>query len=267
MIKQATTLLLFFGLFCATSMAQTTPGSTSTPSSTANQALMGKNLIKLNLSGLAFQNYIAQYERVLNQKQSVALTIGIAPNVPIPFKSTLLSDFGQNSDARRAIQTTVYSKTTVTLEYRFYFSGKAPKGFYFAPFLRYMNMSQSQDYTFTPSDGKLHTAHMSSNFSGFGAGFLLGSQFPIGKHFAIDWWIIGPFYGTKINATFVGTDPQMGDMSAQDLANVKSDIENIKLPLYKTSAVLTPGPNTIQANITGPYYGIRAMGICLVYRF
>jgi hypothetical protein len=263
MIKRLTFpmyLVLVFGL---NTMSQTvTP-----PTPQAVNTLFGKNLIKFNVTGVIVQDYTLQYERVLSKGQSIALTVGISPNVPLPFKSTLLSDFGGNSDAKRAILTTVYKKYNITLEYRFYFNGNAPKGLYFAPFLRYMDMSQSQYYTFTPSDGKLHTAHMTSQFSGFGAGFLIGDQFLIGQHWAIDWWIVGPFYGTKINADFVGTDPQMGDMTAQDLANVVNDIEKIKLPLYKTTAVLTQATNTIEAKITGPYYGIRAFGLCLAYRF
>jgi len=238
-----------------------------TPVTAKDIPLINKNLIKFNLSGVVLNSYTLQYERVLNRKQSIALTIGASPNVSLPFRSTLLKDFGNNEDAKRAIETTVFTKYTATLEYRFYFSGKAPKGLYFAPFVRYMNMKLSQDYTFTPSDGRLHTAHMNSQFNGFGAGFLIGDQFLIGPHWAIDWWIVGPFYGTNITADFIGTDPQMDDMSQQDLANLKSNIEGVKLPLYTTTATVTPATNTVEAKLVGPYYGVRAFGVCVAYRF
>ena len=238
------------------SIAQTLPDSVK------------KNLIKINLSGLIVQQYTLQYERVVNKSQSIALTISVAPNTPLPFKQTLLNDFGGNEDAKRAIETTVFTKYTGTLEYRFYTGGgHAPKGFYIAPFVRYMHMSLSQDYTFTPSDDKLHTAHMTSQFGAMGAGFLLGYQFLFGRHWGIDWWILGPFFGTSINANFVGTDPQMGDMSAQDLANLKHNIESVSIPGYTVTATVTPSTNTVQAKAVGPYYGARFMGICLVYRF
>ena len=233
----------------------------------ANTPLKGRNLIKFNVSGILLNTYDLQYERVLNKKQSIALTVGIAPNVPLPFKSTLISDFGGNEDAKRAIQTTVFTRYTATLEYRFYFSGHAPRGLYFAPFLRYMDMKLDQDYTFTPSDNTLHTAHLNAMFNGFGAGFLLGDQFLLGNHWAIDWWIIGPYYGPNITADFIGVDPKMGDMSAQDLANLKSNIESVKLPLYTTTATVTQATNTVEAKLVGPYYGVRAFGICLAYRF
>jgi hypothetical protein len=264
MIKQATLAALFFLVLSIGCLnAQTVTPTSAVP----DVPLLNKNLIKFNLTGVLLNAYDLQYERVLNRKQSIAVTISASPNVPLPFKSTLLNDFGGNSDAKRAIETTEFTRYTVTAEYRFYFSGNAPKGLYFAPFLRYMNMNLSQNYTFTPSDGKLHTAHMTSEFSGFGVGFLIGDQFLIGNHWAIDWWIVGPFYGPNITADFLGTDPQMGDMDAQDLANLKNNIESVKLPLYKTTATVTPSTNTVEAKLVGPYYGIRAFGLCLAYRF
>ena len=238
------------------------------PNSQPASQPLKKNLIKFNLSGLILQQYTLQYEYVVNPHQSVALTLGIAPNTPLPFKQTLVNDFGGNADAQRAIETTVFTKYTATLEYRFYTGGgHAPKGFYIAPFFRYMHMSLSEDYTFTPSDEKLHTAHMDSKFGAMGAGFLIGYQFLIGQHWGIDWWILGPFYGTNINADFVGTDPQMGDMSPQDLANLKHNIESVKIPGYTVTATVTPSTNTVEAKAVGPYYGARFMGIALVYRF
>jgi hypothetical protein len=264
-MRKELTLFLFLGsmLLIESVSAQTIP----TPSPVLEIPLVNKNLIKFNLTGVLLNEYTLQYERVLNRKHSIAVTIGVSPAVPLPFKTTLLNDFGGNADAKRAIETTVFTRYNVTAEYRFYFSGNAPKGLYFAPFLRYMNMNLSQNYTFTPSDEKLHTAHMTAAFSGFGVGFLIGDQFLIGNHFAIDWWIIGPFYGTNITADFLGTDPQMGDMSAQDLANLKHNIESVKLPLYTTTATVTPENNTVEAKLVGPYYGIRAFGLCLAYRF
>jgi hypothetical protein len=223
-----------------------------------------KNLFKFNLSGLAVNNYTLQYERVLGAHSSLALTLSSSPNVALPFKGTLMNDFGGNSDAKRAIETTLFTKTNVTLEYRFYTGHEAPRGFYIAPFVRYMNMKLSQDYTFTPSDEILHVAHLNGQFDGFGAGVLFGYQWLLGSHWAIDWWIVGPFYGTSVTADFLGTC-NMSDMSAQDKANLANNIQSVKLPLYTTTA--TVGQNTVEAKLTGPYYGVRVMGLCLVYRF
>src|ERR1700733_16097914 len=103
-------------VFCSFLQAQNTA-----PASTQTLATLKRNIVKINLSAIAVEAYTVQYEYVVNKGQSIALTVGVSPNVPLPFKQTLLNDFSGNSDAKRAIETTVFSKYTATLEYRFYF--------------------------------------------------------------------------------------------------------------------------------------------------
>ena len=227
-------------------------------------AVVGGNVIKFNLSSLALNNYGIQYERVINPHQSIALGISISPNTGLPFKSTLLDQFGGNEDARNAIESTKFTKFTISPEYRFYMSKKgAPIGFYLTPFARYSHMSIDQDYNFTPSSGRKHTAHLTGKFSGIGGGFMLGTQFALGTKMVLDWWIVGPFIGA-MNADFHGTD-DMSDMSQADKDNLESDIESVKIPLWKTDA--TVGENTIDTKFTGPFYGVRTLGFSLGYRF
>jgi hypothetical protein len=59
----------------------------------------------------------------------------------------------------------------------------------------------------------------------------------------------------------------MGDMQPQDLANLTHNIETVKLHLYTTTATLAQVTSTMEAKLVGPYYGVRAFGICLAYRF
>jgi hypothetical protein len=224
----------------------------------------GKNVIKVNLSAIALSHYSLQYERVIKNRQSFALGFGVSPNVELPFKSNLLKQFSGNADAKTAIESTKFTKITVTPEYRFYLSKKgAPAGFYVAPFARYTHMSINQDYKFTPGSNKLHTAHLTGKFSGIGGGIMLGAQWLLGKNITLDWWIVGPFYGA-MKADFHGTD-DMSDMSVQDKAKLESDIESVDLPLWEVDA--TVGNNKIDAKLTGPFYGVRAFGVSLGYRF
>jgi hypothetical protein len=222
------------------------------------------NILKVNLSAITLHNYALQYERVLKHRQSFAIAVGVSPNVDLPFKQTLMDQFSTNQDAQRAIESTQFSKITISPEYRFYFGKKgAPSGLYLAPFARYTNMTLNQDYTYTPSNGIEHTATLKGKVSGIGAGAMLGAQWSIGKRVALDWWIIGPFIGA-MNARLHGTG-DMSDLSAQDKINLEHDIENVDLPLWKIDA--TVGNNTIDAKVTGPFYGVRAFGINLGYRF
>jgi hypothetical protein len=229
----------------------------------------GKNLVKFNFSGLFVGNYIAQYERVVGKRSSLAFTLSVAPNTGLPFKDALMEEFSDNEDAKAAIESTLYTKYNFTLEYRFYLSKGAPKGFYLAPFLRYMNMELEQDYPFTPSDGKQHVATVSSKFGAFGGGLMVGTQWTIKKHWAIDWWIIGGFYGSQIDADFYGVDP-IGGLSTSDQADLENDIESVDIPGYTIDATVSPnttGPTQVWVNMKGPYYGIRGAGLCLAYRF
>ena len=227
-------------------------------------AVAGKNIIKINLPSVALKNYSMQYERVINNRQSIGLGFAVSPNTGLPFKSTLLEQFGGNDDARKAIETTTFSKFTITPEYRFYVGKKgAPAGFYLAPFARYTSMSFDQDYTFTPGSGKLHTAHLTGKFSGVGGGLMIGAQWLLGEHVTLDWWILGPFVGS-MKADFHGKD-DMSDMTAQDKAELEGDIESVDIPLWKIDA--TVGNNEIKAKLDGPFYGARAFGLSLGFRF
>lgn len=214
----------------------------------------GKNIIKANLTSAALNHYSVQYERLIGKRKSFAIAFGVSPGVGLLFKKTLLDLFDGNADAKKAIETTRFDKVCVTPEYRFYFGKKeAPAGFYVAPFARYTHMSISQDYEFTPSSNKLHVAHLKGKFSGIGAGVKIGAQWALGEHVTLDWWIAGPFIGA-MNASFHGTD-DMSDMSAQDKAELESDIESVNIPLWK-----------IDAKLKGPFYGIVA-GLNLGIRF
>lgn len=224
----------------------------------------GKTIIKLNLSSIVLNNYSLQYERVLNNRQSIGMAISVSPNTDLPFKKTLMDKFGDNEDAKRAIESTKFNKITITPEYRFYLSKKgAPQGFYLAPFARYTHMNIEQDYTFTPSSGIEHTARLKGKFDGVGGGLLIGSQWALGKNVTLDWWIMGPFVGV-MNAEMDATD-NMSDMTADDKAELERDIEDIDIPLWKIDA--TVGNNSVNAKLTGPFYGIRAFGLNLGIRF
>ncbi|WP_345270565.1 DUF3575 domain-containing protein [Nibrella viscosa] len=227
--------------------------------------LGNRTVVKFNLSGIIIKSYTAQYERVLAPNSTITVSASYSPNAPLPFKQALLDQYGDNQDARRAIETTLFTKRIATLEYRFYPAGHAPHGWYIAPFVRYANMDVSNDYTYRSQDGRLHQAHLEAGFNAGGAGVLLGYQFLLGKRLGLDLWLLGPFYGTNVKAVFNGTDPYWQTLTNSDITRMKSDIDNTKLPLYSVqSSFKLP---LITANLDGPYYGVRAFGLALAYSF
>jgi hypothetical protein len=256
-MKQVLPVLLSAGLLLPGTLLHAQP-----PESSKER----KNLFKINLSSIAINHYAFQYERVTRKKQSFAIGFGFSPNVDLPFKNTLSDQFGDNADAVRAIETTKFTKITVTPEYRFYFGKKAPQGFYLALFARYSNMKISQDYTFTPSNGSLHNAHITGKINGIGGGVLAGAQWLLGKQqrISIDWWIAGPFIGS-MNGDLVGTDPKMNELTAQDRADLENDIESVDIPLWDVDA--TVGANSVDVKLKGAFYGVRFLGISLGIKF
>lgn len=229
-----------------------------------NQVISKNNIVKINLTSAAlFQNASLQFERVLTPKSSFALGVSLMPKTDLPFAEDLKEQYGDNPDVKRAIETTKLSNFTITPEYRFYMSGKAPAGFYVAPFARYQRMSFEQVYQFTASSGKVHNPLIGGNINNIGAGLLFGAQWLIGKNFTFDWWIAGPVVG-KSNGLLQGTD-DMSDLSAADRADLKGDIESTKLPLMNIEA--TVGQNNIDVKLDGGYAGLRAFGFNFGIRF
>jgi len=176
----------------------------------------------------------------------------------------LMDEFGNNADAKRAIETTMLSDFSITPEIRFYAGKKgAPAGFYVAPFLRYNHMNFEQLYEFTASDGKLYHPFITGTINNFGGGILLGVQWHLGKRLTLDWWIAGPSYGT-LNGDLSGTD-DMSAMSAADKQKLERDIEDVDLPLIKTDA--TVGNNRVDVKLDGSYVGLRTFGFALGFKF
>ena len=228
------------------------------------QNVAKKNIVKINLTSLVFKNVSLQYERVLGKRSSIALGVSFAPKSDLPFAGTLKDQFGNNADAKRAIETTELGNFSITPEYRIYLSKKgAPNGFYFAPFVRYNRMTLEQLYSFTASDGRVYNPFITGTINNIGGGFLLGAQWSLGKSVTLDWWIAGPIYGSS-NGDFTGKE-NMSTMSAADKQDLENDIEDVDIPLTKIEA--TVGNDRVDVKLSGPFVGLRAFGIALGFKF
>lgn len=225
------------------------------------------NIIKYNLSGLAVKYHAVQFERVISPKKSFALTVGFSPSNSLPFKDRLIELYGDDAQARTAIESTNFQKFTLTAEYRLYLSGKAPQGFYLAPFVRYSKMTMSQNYSFIDSDNTTHNPLISGNFTGFGGGLLAGAQWTMGKSVVVDLWLAGPFIGSQ-KASFNGVN----DKPIINTAGLEADIEAVEIPLWNLEANVSNqsvnGANraVMDVNLTGPFVGIRMLGFTVGIR-
>ncbi|HSU27433.1 MAG TPA: hypothetical protein VLJ68_03570 [Chitinophagaceae bacterium] len=235
----------------------------NTPSDPSPKALHATNLIKINLTAIALKNYSVQYEKVLTKRISVGASFRTMPSTSIPLKSLILDAVGDDPDTKDVIEKFRMSNMAFTPEARLYLGKKGwGKGFYIAAFYRYASF-ETNNLEFTYEDALMNqgTITLSGKLKSNTGGILFGSQFTLGKHICLDWWIFGPHYGAG-NGVFTGISSQPLDADEQD--DIRQQLEDIDIPL--TRKTVTVNANGATMELHGPWAGIRA-GICLGIRF
>jgi hypothetical protein len=158
-------------------------------------AFAQKNVVKLNFVGAFLGSYTLAYERVISPKASLQLSVGYRTY------SYTLQDFKYS-----------YTGPTVVGELRYYITNKsmeAPKGLYVAPFVRYgtYNWKIVDDGSIDGIPGYYNCKYTTSTIGG---GVMMGYQFIIAKHLALDLFI-GPQYKTKSNTALIFSNPNVAD--------------------------------------------------------
>lgn len=183
-----------------------------------------KNVIKFNPTPMllwSMKNITFSYERILNPKQSIALTLGYL-EFPSLFRDTIGSLLNITSREKYGIN--------VALEYRFYLgkrnSRPIPDGLYVAPFASYYS------YHFKNEVDIMHTVLDSAgavkgNFSIFNVGVELGYQFVFWKRLTLDFVLVGPavsYYGGGLDIT--------GNINFEKLKEINEELYNKLLQKY-----------------------------------
>jgi hypothetical protein len=220
-----------------------------------------KNLVKISLTSLAFRNYQFQYERVLNKTFSLSLSYAMIPNGEVPLKS-LAEEYLDDPQFVNIIASTNMEYTGITPELRIYLGKGYGKGFYLAPFYR------SSKYTFKnlPFDydidaGGTRTLNTNGSIKGNSFGLLLGTQFNLGNRIVLDWWILGPHYGSSTgNLEGIASQP----LSTTEQSSLSSELIDIDIPLVDIENEVSAQGAKI--SIDSAWAGIRA-GFSLGFRF
>jgi hypothetical protein len=221
------------------------------------------NFIKVNLTSVVLKNYSFQYERILNKKFSFALGFRTMPNSTLPMQSTISKIIGDSPDAQDQIKNFKTSNTAITPEFRFYVGKKGyGTGFYLATFYRNVTYKGSGlEFTYENSLMVQSSIAMSGKLTGNTFGLMLGAQWPLGKHISLDWWILGPHYGSG-KGEFNGIASQPLTVTEQN--DLRQELEDFDIPLTKkTVSVNANGANVL---LDGPFGGIRA-GFLIGIRF
>ena len=177
-----------------------------------------KNVIKFNPTPMLLwstKNITFSYERILNPKQSLAITLGYL-EFPSLFKDTIGGLISITGREKYGIN--------LALEYRFYLlkrnSRPIPDGVYLAPFASYYG------YHFKNNFDILHTSldsagSIKGNIYIFNVGVELGYQFVFWKRLTLDFVLMGPaisYYGGGIDIT--------GNLKFEQLQEINSDLYN-----------------------------------------
>lgn len=148
-----------------------------------------KHAVKINLSAAVIRNLSLQYEIAVAPKTSVALAVRNIPYGKLPF-STTISNIVDNNFVD-------FDKTKVGMfgivpEVRFYLGKKnALQGFYLGVFGNYTNYNNQVPIAYNNKTGLFN-----GKVKTYTGGLQLGAQFKISNSFYIDWWILGPNYGS-----------------------------------------------------------------------
>lgn len=221
-----------------------------------------KNLVKWNVAALALKSYSFQYERAVGKKISVAMGFRMMPKSHIPFSSTLKSliDDDQTWESIKDFKTGNFA---ITPEVRFYLGESVFRGFYIAPFVRYTKYNVTLPYNFeatyegTTVKDKLD---MKGSLNTITGGVLFGAQWKLSKAVYLDWWILGPNYGS--NSGSLSGKKKLGAEEQQALRDALTDLDN--LPLAKTKS--TVDGEGAKIDFSGPWAGMRS-GLSIGYRF
>ncbi|HNF29864.1 MAG TPA: DUF3575 domain-containing protein [Chitinophagaceae bacterium] len=227
------------------------------------QVLGGNNVIKANLSSLAFGNYHLTYERALLKKLSISVSYRYMPKKTVPL-SNLLEKYIDNKDVN--FGSFEMGNTAITPELRLY-PVKKLKGFYLAAYGRFADFDLSVPVRYVASSlpgSPTEYATFNGKIKSSSIGFMIGTQFRLAKKLVLDWWIIGGHYGRSKGDLNALINRNLSPIEQQSLQATLDDLKEIGP--FKFEGKVT-SPNTANVKSTGPWAGVRSMGLSLGVRF
>lgn len=213
-----------------------------------------RTIFKVNTAALGIKNISVQNEITFAKRWSFALGASYLPERGLP--SAILGDEPDEELANLTIK-----GFSVTPEIRFYFSGKNPKGFYAAPYLRYSKYESSPLLvTFDVEETYQTEVLLNGTYTQTSVGLMFGAQWKLSRKLVLDWWIIG---GGLSNATINMNGS--GDFSLAQQVDLSEMLTDIELPFGELDYTLTS--TELDANFKPGLPTLRGLGICLGYIF
>jgi hypothetical protein len=246
-------------------------GIFSWPFQSFAQSDYDRNVLKLQLTPLIFNSYGVQFEKMVNERISIAVSSSYMPSFS-NFLKNQVETYYDDPQSLDDLQSLDFKRFSFTPEVRFYLGKKeGPRGFYIAPYLNYSSYQLSLDnFTVTlDSEGvpEEYQGEFSRNFNlngaikGISGGVLFGTQFKLGKSAYLDWWILGASYG--------GSNGDLEVISSQPLSQewqdaVRDRVNEIDIPFVEINT--TVSANGATSTLSGPWANVRT-GLSLGFKF
>ena len=219
-----------------------------------------RNLIKVNLTSIAFRNYQFAYERTITKRIGVQVSYGFIPTGQVPLVDEYIKDEDINN-----IQ---MGGSNFTLEPRIYLGRGYGHGFYIAPYYRYSHFNiDNLTYNYRSEDPAVSGEKIPIAFNGKtnsnNVGLMIGAQWLLGRkdNWVLDVWFIGGHYG---GATGTITGKSGRPLTSYEQAQLKEDIEDLDISLFDYK-VRTNADGAV-IDLDSKWLGVRS-GISFGYRF
>lgn len=216
-----------------------------------------RHFFKVNLAGISLNG---QYEWTFAKRFSVAVGYRALPKGKLPFRKFIPTT---DANMRESLDKLIFSSSSFTPEIRIYTGKKGyGQGFYLAPFYRkaqYKARGLGIDYI--KDNGQKAIIDMTGSINGETFGLMLGAQWVLGKHFCLDWQIVGPHIG-KSKGGIYGTSSI--PLTTTEQADMRQSLQSIDIPF--TDETISVDATRSALEMKGPWAGIRA-GVSLGIRF
>lgn len=214
-------------------------------------------IVKWAPSGIYFGKISVGGEYNLTRKSALTLNFGI------PFNKTLSHEIDDEKESL------THKTSSIMGGYRLYMGKGEGRGFYFEPYIKYLNYNASSVVD-AELEGTSRDFAVNGKYTGVGAGIQLGAQFLIAKKFAIDFYFLGPeanSANTRIVMMELGNGAPWDSGEAADAEDEIQDVIN-DIPIIKNKAKVAVNPNqrTVIASYKGFLPGYR-FGLSFGWKF
>lgn len=236
------------------------------PEKVRQQQAYKKNNIKINLSSLLLNNYSLFVERSLTKKITFQAGYRFQPKSSIwdnSFTKSMVKNAVELSKEQEAdINSLQIKNQAITGEFRFYGGRKkGAKGFYTGLYGRYARFQIDYSYTYQATNGQSYNIPLRGKINGIGAGMLFGAQWWFAKAVCMDLYLIGGHYG-QLSGSLTGSPDRVG-LSETDKQSIKEDLEDRFQLGDKKILSVSYNKDRFTATASGPYIGIRAIGLSI----